>query len=1082
MGFRKLLFTLSLLLTTILTYAQVTTSSMIGVVTDSKGEGLIGATVKAIHTPSGTVYGTTTRNGGEFTIPNMRVGGPYKVEVSFISYGTETFNNIFLQLGTPQKLNVKLTEGSTTLQEINITAAKAVTQGNGGTALNVSRTQIDNIPTVNRSVQDFVKLSPQASVSTRGSDGAPLGISFGGASNKYNQFAVDGAVTNDVFGLSASGTNGGQAGANPISIETIDQLQIVLNPYDVKQSGFTGGGINAITKSGTNDFHGSAYLYLQNKSFVGKSPDTAHTAYGDFNSKIYGASLGGPIIKNKLFFFANVERTERTNPVDFNPGTKSNGVTVDELARVYDFVKNKYNVDLGGYTDQERKKTATTIFGRIDWNINNVHKLTIRHNYLDATDINTGGRTPTAASFYNNYYSFPSKSNSSVIELNSSFSNKLSNELRVGYNSVQDRRSYLGQPFPTVTIVDNSRTINLGSEFSSTANALDQKIWTFTDNLTMYKGKHTITVGANAELYNIKNTFIQGAFGSYSYDSINGFLQGLKPKQYQINYTTADSTLREGIGFKAAQVGIYIQDEWNVRRNFTLTAGVRVDMPFFPTTPPDNVNFNKDADFAGYSTTTIPKSRLMFAPRVGFNWDLNNDGQTIIRGGAGIFTGRVPFVWISNQYNTSGNIYTNISLSGKDLPNSVSFQYDPNSPFYGQYSATMLAALGANVSPKSGANINLSDKNFKFPQVFKTNLAVERQLPWGMKAIIEGNFSKTINNAVWNNLNIIPTGDSVALGGGIKRPSYKQKSAAWGNQVLLLQNTSEGYTYNISGELTKVTSNGLFVKVGYSYGDAYSVNDGTSSTASSNWRFTPNINGLNAPELGRANYAMGHRVMGVIAKTFKYGKQKNFATTVSLFYNGQSGTPYTWVYFNSVDPTGDDRLANGNNDMLYIPTATEVSAMRFDIIQQKNAAGTVVYQRTEAEQRSDLESLISNDKYLSKHRGENAKKNASRTPFENLFDFKLAQVLPIWKNHKVEITFDILNVGNLLNKDWGRTYFINNQVATPLTFRKFDATSGAPVFQYDYKRIVNGDGDVTPYFINNFTSRWRGQIGVRYSF
>ncbi|MBC9929967.1 TonB-dependent receptor [Chitinophaga qingshengii] len=1076
MGFKKLLFTLSLLLTTIFTYAQVTTSSMIGVVTDSKGEGLIGATVKATHTPSGTVYGTTTRVGGEFTIPNMRVGGPYKVEVSFISYGTENFNNIFLQLGTPQKLNVKLTEGTTNLQEINITANKVVTQGNGGTALNVSRTQIDNIPTVNRSVQDFAKLSPQASVTTNGGDGSPLGISFGGASNKYNQFAVDGAVTNDVFGLSASGTNGGQAGANPISIETIDQLQIVLNPYDVKQSGFTGGGINAITKSGTNDFHGSAYLYLQNNSFVGKAPDSTHSKYGDFNSKIYGASLGGPIIKNKLFFFANVERTERNNPVDYNPATGANNVKVDELARIYNFVKDKYGVDLGSYTDQTRNKTATTIFGRVDWNINNIHKLTIRHNYLDASDINTNGRNATSkATFFNNYYSFPSKSNSSVIELNSSFSNKLSNELRVGYNNVQDRRSYLGQAFPTIQITDNNRNIYLGSEPSSTANALDQKIWTFTDNLTMYHGKHTITVGANAELYNIKNTFIQNAFGAYAYDSINQFLLGMKPRQYQINYTTADSTQREGVGFKAAQIGFYAQDEWNIRRNFTLTAGVRVDIPIFSTTPPDNVEFNKDANFAGYATTTIPKSRPLVAPRVGFNWDVTNDGQTIIRGGAGIFTGRVPFVWISNQYNTSGNLYTNVNLSGANLPNGVTFQYDPNSPFYGQYTASMLAAMGANIK-KNIANINLTDKNFKFPQVFKTNLAVERQLPWGMKAIVEGNFAKTLNNAVWNNLNVIPTNDSVALGGGLKRPTYKLKTPNWGPQVLLLQNTNEGYTYNISGELSKVTSNGLFVKVGYSYGDAYSLNDGTSSTASSNWKFTPNVNGLNNLDNARANYSMGHRVMGVIAKTFKYGKQKNFATTVSLFYNGQSGTPYSWVYFNQgSDPTGDDIPGgNGNNDLIYIPTATELTTMRFDPITQGS------YTRTEAQQRQDLENLISNDKYLSKHRGENAKRNGSRTPFENVFDFKLAQVLPIWKNHKVEITFDILNVGNLLNKEWGQTYFISNQAATPITYRSM--SNGTPVFQYDYRRIVNGYGDVTPYVINNFTSRWRGQLGFRYSF
>ena len=1081
MGFKKLLSTFSLLLTAFVTYAQVTTSSITGVVTDSKGESLIGATVKATHTPTGTVYGTTTRGGGEFTIPNVRVGGPYKVEVSFISYGTETYNDIFLKLGEPLKLNVKLTEGTTSLKEVSITASKGVIKGNGGTAMNVSRTQLDNLPTVNRSVQDFVRLSPQAAVATNGKDGSPMGISFGGQSNKYNQFAVDGAVTNDVFGLSASGTNGGQAGANPISIETIDQLQIVLNPYDVKQSGFTGGGINAITKSGTNDFHGAAYFYYQGQSLVGKAPDSTRADYGSFNNKIFGASLGGPIIKNKLFFFANAERSVRNNPIDFNPAEGSSNVTTGELKSIYDFVKNTYQVDLGGYTDQQRDKPATTLFGRIDWNINSVHKLTVRHNYLDASDL-VYSRSNSSASFYNNYYQFPSKSNSSVIELNSNFSNKLSNELRIGYNNVKDRRSYLGQPFPSVTINDNGRTINLGSEFSSTANALDQSIWTFTDNLTMYKGKHTITVGANAELYKIRNTFIQGAFGSYSYDSIAGFIDGLKPRQYQINYTTGDSTLREGIGFKAAQIGVYAQDEWNIRRNFTLTYGVRIDIPIFPTTPPDNTAFSKDPAFAGYSTTTIPKSRPLVAPRVGFNWDVTNDGQTTIRGGVGIFTGRVPFVWISNQYGNTGNVYTNVNLSGSGLPADFRFNYDGNSPFYGQYSAANLAAMGASVGSRP-SNINLSDKDFKFPQMFKTNLAVERKLPWGMSATLEGNFTKTLNNAIWENLNIVPTGDSVSLGGGVKRPTWEKKSKDWGDQVLLLKNTSEGYTYNISAELTKQTSNGLFLKVGYSYGDAYSVNDGTSSTAGSNWRYGPNVNGLNNLEMARSNYSMGSRVLAVVSKSFRYGKEDKFRTTLTLFYNGQSGVPYSWVYFNTSDPTGDDLGSSGNNDLIYIPTSAEVSAMAFDGISQKDSkTGAVIYSRSQEEQRADLERLISNDSYLSRHRGENAKKNASRTPFENIFDFKIAQVLPIYKAHKVEITFDILNLGNLLNKDWGRTYFISNNASTPLTFRKYDATSGAPVFQYDRRREVNGFGDEKPYYINNFTARWRGQLGLRYSF
>jgi hypothetical protein len=1077
MGFKKLLFTFSLLLTFFVTYAQVTTSSISGVVTDSKGEGLIGATVKATHTPTGTIYGTTTRNGGEFTIPNMRVGGPYKVEVSFISFGTETYNDIFLKLGEPLKINAKLSEGSTNLKEISITATKNTTKGNGGTALNISRSQLDNLPTVNRSVQDFARLSPQASVSTNGKDGSPMGISFGGMSNKYNQFAVDGAVANDVFGLSSSGTNGGQAGANPISMETIDQLQIVLNPYDVKQSGFTGGGINAITKSGTNEFHGAAYAFYQNQSLVGKAPDTTHSKYGSFTNKIFGASFSGAIIKNKLFFYVNAETSKRNNPIDYNPANGANKISLSRMQDISNYMAKTFpTYNPGSFTDQEREKPATTLFARIDWNINSVHKLTLRHNYLNASDM-VASRAPGIATFGNANYTFPSISNSSVLELNSNFSNKLSNEFRLSYNAVKDRRKYIGSPFPSITINDPvGGTVFLGTEPSSTANALDQNIWTITDNLTIYKGKHTITVGANAEFYKIKNTFIQYAFGGYTYSSIDDFLANTKPTTYQINYTTADSTNREGVGFKAAQIGVYAQDEWNIRRNFTLTYGVRVDVPVFPTTPPNNVAFAKDSAFQGYSTTTLPKTRLLVAPRIGFNWDVTNDGKTIIRGGVGIFTGRVPFVWISNQYGNTGNTYTNVFLTRNDVPNGLKLRYDPNDPFYGQYSAAGATAAGATV--KTGvSNINLTDRNFKFPQVFKTNLAVQRRLPWDMTATIEGNFSKTINNTIWTNLNVTPTGDSISLGGNTRRPTYKKVTGNFGTQVLLLQNTSQGYTYNITGELTKVTNNGFFFKVGYSYGDAYSVNDGTSSTAGSNWRFTPNVNGLNNLQDGRANYSMGSRVLAVVSKAFKYGKDNKFSTTLTLFYNGQSGIPYSWVYFNpSVDPTGDDLGSNGNNDLIYIPTASEVQNMSFKPI------ATTGYTRSEAQQRADFESLISNDKYLSKHRGEDAKRNATRTPFENIFDFKIAQVLPIIKSHKLEITFDILNIGNLLNRDWGRTYFISNNAATPLTYSSYNAATKVSTFQYDYTRIVNGQGEVKPYFINNFTARWRGQLGLRYSF
>lgn len=1083
MGFRKLLNLCLLLLCVNAAFAQVTTSSLNGSIKDKDGQGLPGATVKATHLPTGSIYGTTTQPDGRYTIPNMRAGGPYKIEVSFIGYAAQTFNDVSLKLGVSERLDATLESGSQQLKEVNISGTRGgiINPNNSGTAVSISRQQIENLPTVNRSVQDFARLSTQANSYSNGGDGSPLGISFGGQNNRYNQFAIDGAMANDVFGLAASGTNGGQAGGNAISIEAIDQIQIVLNPYDVKQSGFAGGGINAITKSGTNDFHGAAYYLLQNENFVGKSPNPAKAKYGKFNNDIYGIGIGGPIIKNKLFFYLNAEKTKRTSPIDFNPADPSTGATSyteAQLKSVYDYVNTTWGVDLGGYTGQSKDKESTSILGRIDWNINSVHKLTLRHSYVEASDIGGTSRSRDAAYFYNNYYLFPSKTHSSTLELNSLFSNKMSNELRIGLNIVRDNRQFQGTPFPMVRINNSASNFSFGAENSSQVNALKQNIITITDNLTLYRGKHTITIGTSNDFYNMKNDFIQGAFGNYTFGSLADFLGNLKPTNYTVTYTTNDTLAKNGVKFTAAQLSLYGQDEWNVTDNFRLTFGLRVDMPIFPTKPPENAAFA--TDFPGYSTSTLPKSRLLWAPRIGFNWDVMNNGQTQLRGGVGIFTSRLPFVWISNQYNNTGNLYTTVNLSGNALPAAFRFRYDKNDPFLGQYSVKNLQALGATIASRA-TNINLTDKDFKFPQVFKTNLALDQQLPWGVVGTLEANYSRTLNNVIWTNLNTQLTGNTITLGGKETRPTWAPKTIASGNtydQVLLLQNTNQGYTYNLSVEFTKSTRKGLFAKVGYSFGESYSMNDGTSSTAGSNWRFPPNTDGLNVLDLGYSKYRMGHRILGVVSQTFKYGKGKKFATTVSLFYNGQSGTPYSWVYFNTVDPTGDDKGASGNNDQIYIPTAAEVTTMRFDPITKGTGASAVII--SEAQQRIDFEELVANDKYLSDHRGGRAEKYAVRTPFEHVFDFKLAQTIPIIKNHKVELTFDIMNVGNLLSAKAGRTYFISNNVATPITFRSI--TGGVPVFQYDKTRLNDTGGKFTPYFTNNFTSRWRGQLGIRYSF
>ncbi|TKK67742.1 TonB-dependent receptor [Ilyomonas limi] len=1063
---KKALRLMFVLFVPFLVTAQVTTSSISGTIKNAAGAGLEGASVTAVHVPSGTQYVAMSRKGGTFAISNMRVGGPYRIDISYVGYEPQTLDSIYLELGVDTKLTLVLQSTSQTLAEVVVSANRNVGRSTQGTATQITQLQLQTLPTITRNIDDYTRLTPQAQVRRSNSDGSTLGVSFAGQSNRYNRFTIDGANATDVFGLAASGTNGGQAALNPIPFDAIDQVQVVLSPYDVTLSGFTGGGINAVTKSGSNQFHGSLYGYNQNQNLVGKSP-TDRSKYGDFKDNIYGVRLGGPIIKNKLFFFINYEGETRSQPIDNMPGSANSKIRTSTLDSLADFLKDEskhpgWSYNPGAYNGFNKDKKSDAFFARIDWNINNKNKLTLRHNYVKGNNFVFSDGT-SSMSFYNNGYNFYSTTNSTVAELNSNFSNKFANMLRLTYTAARDKRGTPGELFPSVAITDNGATYNFGTEYSSQANSLDQNTFTITDNFNIYAGKHNITLGTDNTIYNSKNVFLQGLVGGYTYGSLQSFYDDASgvDTAYATNYRTVYSTDPKNpkpiANVHFTQLAFYAQDAYSIRSNFKLTYGVRMDIPIFTSKPAVNEAFNSSniAKNNDVATNKIPTTKLLLSPRVGFNWDVHGDRRTQIRGGAGLFTGRIPFVWVSNQYTNTGIGTISSNLFGADIAGN-NIHFDPNNPY--------------QPSVGSGPGINVTDPDFKYPRTLRANLALDQRLPFGFTGTIEGLYTKTLQDILYQDLNLAPSATDLILGNST-RPFYGKKVDSLYSNVYSLGNTNKGYSYNITVSLSKSTRNGWSGSLAYSLGHSYTMNDGTSSTAASQYRFVYAVNGSNNVELARSNYDQGSRIVGYIGKKFTYGK---CYTNIGLVYSGQSGQPFSYVYFG--DLNGDDGSVltkpstSGGNDLIYMPT---------DASQFADHGGL-----TAADQFAAFQQYINSDAYMRSHTGENTKRNGDRLPWENHFDLKVEQAFAFYKTHTISVVANIFNVGNLISKNWGKSYYVSNQEVQPLNVDHFELQADGSVKPYYYFNPTFGLNQYThrPWQYADYLSRWSMQLGVRYSF
>ncbi len=1057
-------------------YGQgTTTASITGVVKDTNGEVLTGATVIAVHTPTGSQYGNISNVDGRFRIANMQVGGPYTVTVSFVGYQNNQKNNVFLTLGQTLNLSFELKEESTELEEVVVTASNSdIFDGNKtGASTVVGEDQINAIPTISRQIGDFVKLNPQATV-TEGSE-----ISINGQNNRYNAIYIDGAVNNDVFGLASSGTNGGQTGGAPISIDAIEEFQISVAPFDVRQSGFAGGAINAVTRSGTNQFEGSVYHFWRNQNLAGKTPNTDddREKLADFTAQTTGLRVGGPIIKNKLFFFVSgeIQRDETPQPFDFNDyrGDASRE-QINQLVSKLNAAPFNYNP--GGFENNTSSLDADRFLIKLDWNVNQNHKVSLRTSYTNLEQFDAFRSSPTSISFLNGAIFFPSETISSALEVKSAFGNNISNNLIIGYTTVRDDRDPAGQNFPTVRIDDGAGTIFFGSEAFSTANRLDTDVLTITNNLELYKGRHTITFGTHNEFYSVLNLFVRQNYGQYFYaDGIESFLNDEPATFYDRSYSLIDNVTGDESNaaaiFDAMQLGFYVQDEFQATDNLKLTGGIRIDIPIYNDNTPENTQFNSETiplieavgyDLEGARSGSKVSTQALIAPRLGFNWDVKGDQNTQVRGGLGVFTSRSPFVWVGGTYNNTG-----VNVGGDDERTLDNFPFGlVDFPRWDQQPQSVQAGQG-----QPSGQVDLFAEDFKLPQVFKANLAVDQKLPWGLVGTLEAMYTKTLNGILYQNLNIRPS-EANLTGTPDNRPIFNRRDPVDRTYtgIYLGTNTSKGYTYNLTAQLTKPFDNGFMGSIAYSYGDAFSVYDGTSSQNSSQWRGLHSIQGRNGfNETARSDFSQGHRVIASVSYRKEY---LGFgASQISLFYEGQSGRPFSYIYNDGGALTNED---SRERNMIFVP------ATQNDIILvEENGISP-------QEQWNNLNAFIEANDYLSGRRGQYAERNGDRVPFSNVIDLRFLQevYLEMGNGQKniLQFSVDIFNFTNMLNKDWGKRWFTDFDGYEILDFEGFQADGTTPTFSF----TRNIDDANNP--LNNIddsglvSSRWQMQLGIRYIF
>ena len=1083
------------MLMSVAAFAQVTTSALGGRVVDANGEPVIGVAVIATHTPSGTVYGVTTNEAGRYTINGMRSGGPYSVEFTCLGYQTVTYTDLTLQLAETSSLNATLNEDSEMLSEAKVigAAASKFSAEKTGAATNISSSQITSLPTVNRSINDVTRLSPYGG----------NGMSFAGSDGRTANFTVDGANFNNNFGLN----DGLPGGGNPISIDAIEELQVVISPYDVRQTNFIGGGVNAITKSGTNTFKGSAYIYHRNENMRGNTvagTEISGARDRDRNTT-YGFTLGGPIIKNKLFFFVNAEYSQ-TPSVAVRWRASENGVgnsdkylaytSVEDMERVKNHVMTKYGYDTGSYTDFPADESNVKLLARLDWNINDAHKLALRYNYTN----NTGWNGPNASSmdggtrsayartslysmaFANSMYSMNNLVHSVSLDLNSRLGDNLSNQFLATFSKLDDVRGTNSTEFPFIDIQDGTNTntqyMALGYELFTWNNAVHNTHISIKDDLVYYAGNHKVTMGVNYEYQMADNAYMRNGTGYYRYASVDDFINGAAPEVVCLTYGY-DGEKNPAARVQFHKAGLYAQDEWNATDAFKLTYGLRLDGLFFDNS--DLMTNNKilaleyldeNGKVRNIDTGKWPTANVTVSPRVGFNWDLTEDKSLTLRGGTGFFSGRLPLVFFTNMPTNSGMVQYQAQINAKNAQK-MGFTMDEfkgglvtdaNGKATTQALLDKLHALGypQTISPEEGAvpsSISAVDPKFKMPQVWKTSLALDYQFPTAFPFSItaEGIFNKTINGVTISDWSIMPVNGFTRFNGADARPVYPATFRT-GTKAFVLENTNKGYGYSANVTVNMRPVEGLSLMAAYTHTASKELTGMPGSAAESAFTYVPTSEGPNNIKLHNSQYVTPDRV--VASATFNDKSNNHF----SLIYEAWRGG-YNYSYMTVNDMNGDGY----NYDALYIPTDEQVKNNEFRF--------------ASTDDRDRFMAYLHNDKYLSQHQGQYAEAYSVYSPWVHRFDFSYKHDFKVKVGNsvnKLQLSLDVKNILNLFNSSWGVSKYMNLDLVEGriLKYEGADA-EGYPVFSTP--KAVNAN---TQTFVPNKSigQCWYASVGIKYMF
>ncbi|HUR91814.1 MAG TPA: carboxypeptidase regulatory-like domain-containing protein [Gemmatimonadaceae bacterium] len=1087
----------------------VTTGAVAGRVNDATAAGRPDVRIVAVHVPSGTTYEARTRADGRFTLPGMRVGGPYRVTASAIGFEADVREDVWVNLGQTTDLAFTMREAAVQLGAVTVTAEgeTVFSSARTGAATSVNREAIKALPTISGRIEDFARLTPQYS-------GTGFGFSFAGQDNRLNNVTVDGSYFNNSFGL--AGQPGDRTGVAPISMDAIEQLQINIAPYDVRQGNFVGAGVNTVTRSGTNQVQGSLYWAFRDnrKSLHGTKAGDLTVNPGEFNFKKVGLSVGGPIIPNRLFFFTNLEYDGLTSPgTNFRANTggqpvegNTTRVLESDLVTLSNYLRSNFGYETGPFQDYDHETPAMRFLAKFDFNANDRNKLSLRFNVLESdTDVllsnssslGFGSRRSSTLglNFQNSNYKILENIKSVVGEWNSTFSNDLSNNMIFGYTSNDESRGYRGEIFPMVDILNSGTTYTtFGFEPFTPNNELRYSSLQFLNNITKHGVKHELTAGVSAEWYESENVFFSGSQSVYVYNSLadfytdaNGYLANpnrttspVALNRFQVRYMNQPGLEKPVQPLEVFYAGIYGQDQWRVNDRLRLTMGLRFDAPRFGETGFENdrvpnMNFrDENGRSVKFRTDKLPGTNVLISPRLGFNLDVTGTRSTQIRGGTGIFTGRPAYVWISNQIGENG-----VLTGFERLDNTTARPFNPNPNRYKPASVS-----GA---PAATYALAFTDSNYKFPQLWRTNVALDQRLPWGLVGTGEFLYSKDVNGVYYINANL-PANDSRFVGADNReRWTVDACPALSGTQIrvncpvtdaIVLKNQNDGYSWNLAGSLEKPFGAGTFLKTAYSYGVAKNTVD-PGSIAFGSWNNNQHSGNPNKPGLAYAGTSPGHRffVAGSIRRQlFNFG-----ATTASLFLENRTigNTSYTF----SGDLNGD---GGTSNDLIYIPR--DVSEMNFEQYTQAAIVGTGTTANpqfpavtfTIAEQQAAWEAFILQDDYLSANRGKYAERNAVFLPRVTRADFSLSQEVfgnIAGQRNALSLRLDFLNVGNLINKNWG----LGQRIITtqPLVARGADAQGRALYrLQNVNRQLITktleqtaGTGDV-----------YRIQLGVRYSF